>query len=759
MRAGCTPMSRSSVRQSTNSLQALGITEVMHGLLRFSALIVLVLTALGFSGCGSSSGSSSSPGPNPGQTQIAATFSAVPSSVTTGQFTTFTWNTTGAVTVSISPNLGDDDDGLELPTSGSRTLVPNQTTTYILTATDKDGNAKTWSVTVTVTMGKPTVSLTATPDSLLPGQSATLRWSSTNATSVEIDQGVGTFTTASGTVQVKPLTTTVYTATAKGTGGTATATASVAVAASSQLGITLTAVPAAISAGGKSVLTWSSQNATSVRIDPQIGVVNLSGTLQVAPSATTTYVATASDAAGATLLASATVTFLGGNAAGLANIKHIIFFVQENRTFDNYFGVLGAYRQAKGIASDVDGFDPNIAMIDYYGHAVKPFHQRSVRTDNLSPAWNESHFYANYQNGSFKMDSWMKQGTPSIPSNIDPHYTRTMGYYDCTDIPFYCEVATQFATSDRFHSSVASGTIVNRSFLLSATSGGMIRPSDPFPAEAPTIFRRLSEAGVTWRYYYQDGSVFLANYTKPGGCANCDWDRYMNNAWQIKDYFDILSRPTADRDLPQVIFIEHSSGENGDISALDEHPGHDVQRGVASAEKIIRALMTSPAWSSSVFILSHDEGGGLYDHVAPYSVPAPDATLPMRNSTDGGKYDDFTYSGFRVPLLVISPWVKPHFVSHTDREFTSILKLIETRFNLQPLTQRDAAADDMTEFFDFSTPHLLVPPVLPVQPVACPLPIEAYGDKNGNGVIDGNEIALPDACNKKFEASPSHPTS
>jgi phospholipase C len=591
---------------------------------------------------------------------------------------------------------------------------------------------------------------------LLAGQSATLHWTTANATSVEIDQGVGTFTTESGSVQVQPASTTTYTATAHGPGGAASATATVTVAAKDQLSVSLTAAPLTISAGGQSRLTWSSQNAVSVRLDPGIGPVNLGGTLQVSPTQTTTYVATATDAGGATSTASATVTFLGGNAAGLSNIKHIIFFVQENRSFDNYFGMLDKYRASKGLPDESDGFDPDLALVDFYGHPVKPYHQRSTRTENLTPSWNESHFYANYQSPGFKMDSWMKQSTPSIPSSIDPHYTRTMGYYDCIDIPFYCAAATQFATSDRFYSSVMSGTIVNRAYLLSATSSGMIRPSNPFPAEAPTIFRRLSEAGITWRYYYQDGSVFLANYTKPGGCAGCDWDRFMTSAWQIKNYYDILARPTADRDLPQVVFIEHSSGEEGDSTALDEHPGHDVQRGVASAEKIIRALMNSAAWPSSVFILSHDEGGGLYDHVAPYPVPAPDDTLPLRTSGDGGKYDNFTYSGFRVPLLVISPWVKPHFVSHTQREFTSILKLIETRFNLQPLTARDAAADDMTEFFDFSTPHLLAPPELPVQPVACPLPITSYGDRNGNGVIDGSETALPDACNKKFEASPTH---
>jgi phospholipase C len=105
----------------------------------------------------------------------------------------------------------------------------------------------------------------------------------------------------------------------------------------------------------------------------------------------------------------------------------------------------------------------------------------------------------------------------------------------------------------------------------------------------------------------------------------------------------------------------------------------------------------------------------LYDHVPPYSVPAPDNIAPIASITPTLP-GDFTLSGFRIPLLVVSPWVKPHFVSHRPREFTSIIKLIEVRFGLPSLTARDAAADDLTEFFDFSKPAWLVPPQLPPQP-------------------------------------------
>ena len=140
-----------------------------------------------------------------------------------------------------------------------------------------------------------------------------------------------------------------------------------------------------------------------------------------------------------------------------------------------------------------------------------------------------------------------------------------------------------------------------------------------------------------------------------------------------------------------------------------------MQIGQAVVANMLNALMQSNAWRSSVFVLSHDEFGGLYDHVAPYAVPAPDDIPPIPTITPTLP-GDFTLSGFRLPLLVVSPWVKPHFVSHRPREFTSILKLIEVRFGLPSMTARDAAADDMTEFFDFTQPAWLIPPALPPQP-------------------------------------------
>jgi len=252
-----------------------------------------------------------------------------------------------------------------------------------------------------------------------------------------------------------------------------------------------------------------------------------------------------------------------------------------------------------------------------------------------------------------------------------------------------------------------AGTLANRMYLFSATSAGHIYSEDQPPVggfPVKTIFELLRDHNVSWRYYYQDNSVFLSQFAAWNDPA------ITSNVWPISNWYDILSRPTADSDLASVIFIEHAA-EIG----MDEHPGENMQAGAAVVPDVLNPLLQSTAWPSSVFILSHDDPGGLYDHVPPYRLPAPDAIAPIASLTPTLP-GDFTLSGLRLPLLVVSPWVKPHFVSHVPREFTSILKLIEVRFGLPSLTARDAAADDMTEFFDFTRPAWLIPPQLPPQP-------------------------------------------
>ncbi len=131
--------------------------------------------------------------------------------------------------------------------------------------------------------------------------------------------------------------------------------------------------------------------------------------------------------------------------------------------------------------------------------------------------------------------------------------------------------------------------------------------------------------------------------------------------------------------------------------------------------------MTSVSWKDSAFILTYDEFGGLYDHVPPQPAVSPDGIAPKDLlpldicTTATGPDCHFTYTGYRLPLIVVSPYAKKHFVSHTVMDTTAILKLIEIRFGVGALTKRDAAQKSMGEFFNFSNPPWLTPPTPPAQ--------------------------------------------
>jgi phospholipase C len=395
----------------------------------------------------------------------------------------------------------------------------------------------------------------------------------------------------------------------------------------------------------------------------------------------------------------------------LSNLKHIFFMAQENRSFDSYLGRLGQYRVNHNLSSNVNGFPsvPNYASKTTSGALVHPFPYQTVCTEQMTPAWNESH--SDVDGGA--MDRFPITNSKSIPSTIDPQGTRAMGYYDWNLMPYYYDLAFNFGTSDNFFSGVQSNTIPNRMYLFTGTSFGHIRSDAPPTGtrwSQPTIFDKLDAANpaVTWRYYYQDNSIFLAQFST--------WNRDSGKVRNIGHpanstgpatgyYLDIQNSST----FPSVIFIERASQ-----TGLDEHPTKNVQKGSAAVKQIIDALMASQSWGSSAFILTFDEGGGAFDHVPPIALPKPDGIPPMLKSTD--IVADFDHSGFRIPLWVVSPWSKPNYVSHTGGDFTSILKLIEVRFGLTSLTSRDGAASDMTEFFDFSAPHFATPPALPAQP-------------------------------------------
>ena len=422
-------------------------------------------------------------------------------------------------------------------------------------------------------------------------------------------------------------------------------------------------------------------------------------------------------------------------------IKHVFFMLQENRSFDMYFGQLGAYRSSRlahfGITDTqtINGFNPTVTLTNAHtGAKVQPFHEPTECTENLTPAWDESHHDTSlaggdgawattttYTSSDFGMAGFLDT-TGSVTQKYDPNGTRALGYYNQQDLPYYYDLATFFPTSDTWYSPILANTIPNRMYLMAASSFGHEYPdgSSGHPQySVPTIFRAMNKANVSWLYYYHDG-VFLANFAD-----------FFDPAIQSKVYpwTDLMSRLNGtcsggscdpDQALPQVIFIDSASGSSG----LDEHPDNNVQTGAAYVQSIISALMKSDAWKDSVFILTYDEGGGLYEHVPPFMVPPPDKYAPGQcpdpnNGSPGycttGKLGGtFNLTGFRVPMVVISPYAKADFVSHVPRDYTAILAFIEKQFGVASLTARDAywqdPSRDMSEFFDFSTPALLNAP-------------------------------------------------
>ena len=417
-------------------------------------------------------------------------------------------------------------------------------------------------------------------------------------------------------------------------------------------------------------------------------------------------------------------------AGSLNSINHIVLFMQENRSFDTYFGQLNAYRakQTPPLPQDVDtwtsgadktptnvstpSYDPNTGKA---GPPIKAFHMQSACSENLTPSWNESHRIFNFSGpftmngnafieGKFAHDEFVN----GLPNFTDFTGKRAMGYYDDSDLPFYYFMASNFATSDRWFSPAPTRTHPNRFYWMAATSQGFVVP----PLQqitAKTIFEVMDNNHISWKIYTTDGHTYFSYFSY--------FNAHHANVVPLSQYFTDVQNGT----LPQVAYIETGIEVNDTSSSgVDEHPKSNIQLGAQFAAKLINALMTSPSWKDTVMIETFDEGGGLYDHVPPISVPSPDGIPPIMPATN--QPGDFTLTGFRVPLMVISPFSKKNFVSHTPMDYTAALKLIETRFKLPALTARDASMPDMTEFFDFTTDTgpWATPPTPPTQPVNMP---------------------------------------
>lgn len=468
----------------------------------------------------------------------------------------------------------------------------------------------------------------------------------------------------------------------------------------------------------------------------------------------------------------ATATFNLNQTVNVLN--HIIFMAQENRGLDHYFGEMRQYwRDNKFSDISFDGlpqFNPTSGTPPLYGAPpanpgcdpndpppddctedsnspnVSSYHLVTQCIENPSPSWNEGHEDWNLTapvSGTPTLNGYVYSGAHDARNNNPPfndtNGLRVMGYYDDSDLNYYYFMASEFATSDRWFAPVMTRTSSNRDYLLAATSQGYVYPigtdaGDESLLTATPIFEELQNAGISWKIYVNPQNTECAS-NPTAACLlalsyiqNFTWGQtipanYPNSLVPISQYFTDLLNGT----LPQVALIEPASN-----AGLDEH-GSDtdqnpvnIQLGAQYVESLINPLMTSSSWKDSVFILTYDEAGGLYDHVAAQKAVSPDGIKPVDLlpgdicTSATGPTCDFTYTGYRVPVLVISPYARKHYVNHSVADHTAILKLIETRFKLPALTRRDAAQINMTQFFNFNFPPWMTPPTPSAQSTSGP---------------------------------------
>ena len=470
----------------------------------------------------------------------AVSVSANPTAIMAGASSTLTISAQNSSQVTVS---GSDGSSYKLASSGGTQAVsPAANVTYTATATGSGGQSATASVAVTVTANAaPTVQMSASPTSIAAGSSSTLTVTAVNATQVSISGSDGTSYTLSasgGTQSVTPAATTIYTVTATGAGGVASATATVTVTSTSAPTVTMSANPTSITAGSSSTLTVTATNATGVAISGSDGtnytLPGTGGTQAVTPAATTTYTATATGTGG-TATATATVTV---QAAGSINsVDHVIFMLQENHSFDNYFGMLNPYRAANGwnvgddgVTYDVDGladvkgnFYPlaTISNEDDEGTSYSPFKFTSTCVDDESSDWLSSYgdvnrydflatrpiemnVFVHTSEGYAK--SCLKSGTCSGAFS-DQTGERAMGYYDQDTLNYYYYMASQFALSDRWFSPVASKSVPNRiAVFTGGTTQGLVHDpgsNDHLPQlQINNIFEELDQKNVSWKIYY-----------------------------------------------------------------------------------------------------------------------------------------------------------------------------------------------------------------------------------------------------------------
>jgi phospholipase C len=362
-----------------------------------------------------------------------------------------------------------------------------------------------------------------------------------------------------------------------------------------------------------------------------------------------------------------------------SGIDHVVVVMMENRSFDHMLGWLPG----------ADGMQAGLTYLDRAGlphatHALAPDYQGCGHPD---PDHSYDGARIEYNGGA--CDGWLRAG-----DNDD----YAIGYYVADDVPFFARAATDWTACDRYFAAIMGPTFPNRMYQHAAQTD---RLSNTFePSTLPTIWDRLAAAGLTGRYYFQD-APFLG-------------------LWGPK--YVPISRPyrafllaCATGNLPHVSYVDPRFIEELTGTTSDDHPHADIRNGQAFLNEVYTAVTTSPAWKRTLLVINYDEWGGFFEHVPPDPAAIPPASQAA-GDTDGLR-------GFRVPCLLISPFAPRGLVDHTVFDHTSVLRFIEWRWGLEPLTVRDATANNPADALDFTRRNRKAPSYpVPPGPFGAPCP-------------------------------------
>jgi len=356
-----------------------------------------------------------------------------------------------------------------------------------------------------------------------------------------------------------------------------------------------------------------------------------------------------------------------------SGIDHIVVVMMENRSFDHFLGWLpGADGQQRGLVfADKAGVEHSTYRLSEFQGCGHPDPDHS---------WDGGR--TQYANGA--CDGWLRSGDND---------EFAIGYYTAADLPFYGQAAPAWTVCDRYFAAIMAETYPNRMYLHAGQTDRLHNDEGPTIATLPTIWDRLQGAGRTGRYYFGD-----VPYTALWGT------KYLSVSEPVGAFIAACAAGA----LPDVSYVDPRFLDEGSGSSGDDHPHADIRAGQHFLSSIYHAITTSPAWARTMLVITYDEWGGFFDHVPP--PVAPDANPKAR------------LRGFRVPCIVVSPRARRRYVAHNVYDHTSILKLIEWRFGLQPLTVRDAQARNLAEVLDFSRPPNLTAPqwkVPPTPPLPC----------------------------------------